>query len=275
MKKCCLFLCLSLLVGSASGSGLPPEHEVERLLLALKESVKHGEWPDASQHLSLMRELDVPQPKDSFYYEGLVKARLGDFHRARLVLERYVVNAGSDGQHYEDALKLITEAEQAERNAAESGHEKKAAPSLELIDSSQRDGYIKSLQALYLTQDPVEALTMQVNSLLSAHPFTGSRIKKSGVKEGLVYQVDVVKGGLTLQEKSYQNGAPMLSATSIQVHGLDPFVGTACSHREYACWLLHPTNKHERWIKIDYDELVVDELREAMTKLLQSLQQDL
>ena len=200
---------------------------------------------------------------------------MGAFHQARQVLERYVVNAGSEGKHYEDALRLITEAEQAERSATESGHDKQTAPSLELIDSSQRDGYIKSLQALYLTQDPIEALTMQVNSLLSAHPFTGSRIKKSGVKEGLVYQVNVVKGGLTLQEKSYLNGAPMLSATSIQVPGLDPFVGAACSHREYACWLLHPTNKHERWIKIDYDELVVDELREAMTKLLQSLQQEM
>ncbi|KZY35931.1 MULTISPECIES: hypothetical protein [unclassified Oleiphilus] len=273
MRNLCLFLFLCLQVGIVNSSGLPPEHEVERLLLALKESVENGNWEHATSQLVLMRKLDVPQPLESHYFEGLVKIRKQEFHSARQVLERYVISSGSQGQFYEQALRLITEAEEAEKSLEGSGQKNKT--SIEMVELPQRDGYIKSLQALYLTQDPVEALSMQINSLLNAHPYTGSRIKKNGVKEGLVYHLGVVKGGVTLQEKSYQDGAPMLSATSLQVAGLDPFIGAGCSSLEYACWLLHPSDKHQRWIKIDYDEMVVDELRDAMTKLLQSLQQDL
>ena len=271
MKKYCSILLLWFVACTVNGSGLPPEHEVERLLLSLKDSVENSQWLDAKNQLSNMRNLEVAQPSESYYFEGLVKIRTGEFYQARLVLEQYVVHEGSKGKYYKEALKLITEAENSEKKQEVSGNSPK--PSLELIDASQRDGYIKSLQALYLTQDPIEALTLQVNSLLSAHPYTGSRIKKSGVKEGLVYQIDVARGVLTLQEKSYRNGAPMLSANSMQVPGLDPFIGAACSNKEYACWLLHPTDKHKPWIKVDYDELAVEELREAMTKLLQALQQ--
>lgn len=273
MKKYCLLLFLWTLASFSSASGLPAEHEVERLLLALKESVDTRDWPQAANLLSSMRGLDVKQPSESFYFEGLVKVRTSEFLKARKILEQYVIEVGRNGKFYQDALRLITEAENAEKRASKP--ENISNPSIELLSASKRDGYVKSLQALYLTQDPIKALVLQVNSLLSAHPYTGSRIKKSGVKEGVVYQVSVIHEGLTVKETSYLSGAPTLSASSIHVPGLDPFLGANCSHTEFACWLSHPSDKYKAWIKIDYDEMVLEELREAMSKLLQALQKEM
>lgn len=263
-----IFLFLSAFV---HGSGLPAKHEVERLLLAVQQSIDSTDWQKAEHQLSLMRDLDVTQPPASYYFEGLTYARLGHYSKAQKVLEAYVVSSGQEGKYYKQALLLITEAEE---KLASLPVNTELASGASVLETVERDGYVKSLQALYLTDSPVEALTMQINSLLSAHPFTGSRIKKNGVKEGLIYQLSVAGSAMTLQEKSYRNGAPTLSASTMNVLGLDPFISAECSHREYACWLLHPTDKHQRWIKIDYDELALSELRDAMVKLLQSLQKD-
>jgi hypothetical protein len=277
MKKLYLFIGLLVWAKLSFSSGLPPEHEMARLLIALEESVSKNSWALAADQLKQMRDLELRQPPESLFYEGMIKIHLEEFNGARLVLEKYVISEGSKGKYYEDALRLITKAEYSEIEHQKAQQELgfRQDSTVELIDSSQRDGYIKSLQALYLTKDPIEALKLQVNSLLSAHPYTGSRIKKSGVKEGVIYQIDVAKGVLTLQEKNYQNGTPVLSIHSLDVPGLDPFIGVACSSREYMCWLQHPTDKYSAWIKIDYDELVVEELRDAMTKLLQAIQKDM
>ena len=40
-----------------------------------------------------------------------------------------------------------------------------------LLVGEERDAYIQTLKALFLTDSPVQALVMQINSLLSSHPF--------------------------------------------------------------------------------------------------------
>ena len=141
-----------------------------------------------------------------------------------------------------------------------------------LQSSEKRTGYVKSLQALYLTNDPVQALVMQINSLLSVHAYSGQRVKKVGSKTGVSYVVSVSNAKLSLQETSYESGFPSLTATKLDVHGLDPFLRYDCNKQKFSCSIYHPADSHLVWIKIDHDHLVARELTEAITKLIQYLQ---
>ena len=169
------------------------------------------------------------------------------------------------------ALKLITLL-----NNNDAQHVKKdealVVESSSILPSGERAGYIKSLQALYLTDDPVKALVMQINSLLSVHAYSGLRVKKAKARVGKVFSVSVNDNQLVLQEKNYESGYPSLTVTKLDVHGLDPFLRYECQKKKFVCSIYHPADTHLVWIVIDYDSLVAGELSEALTKLFQYLQ---
>jgi len=255
-------------------TNLPPQHEAARLMLAIESSVKQAQWQKVEEQLDALSALDVLLPTESLYFSGLLNMQYSRFQKAQKLLEEYVVQVGEGGKFYAQALNLITRSDEEKKNAR-AIQDKKSSVKLSLSSTSERDGYIKSLQALYLTDSPEHALVMQINSLLAAHPYTGSRLKKSGVKQGIVYGFSVKGSELVVQEKSYMQGLPTLSANTISVLGKDPFLKFGCSSKEYICWVYHPANNHRRWLKVDYDELVVSELSDALTKLIQLLQKNL
>jgi hypothetical protein len=272
INKLLLLLALTLTYSwGANASGLPPEHEAARLMLALESSVNDQLWEKAQIQIDALSKLEIELPLASFYFKGVVNIQQNNYSLAQKSLEQYVVKAGRDGSHYKDALQLITQAGEQQTHNQESVNVQQK-PSLTLADDGSRDGYVKSLQALYLTDSPIDALVMQLNSLLSVHPYTGSRIKKVGVKEGLIYRISVESYSLMLQEKNYLSGSPVLTATTLPIPGVDPFIRYGCSNKEYACWLFQPASDHRRWIQIDYDEMVVKELAQAMTKLIKAIQ---
>lgn len=268
---------------SIIASSLPPEHESARLLLVIEEVVGQENWSLADENLSKMADLKVDLPVSFFFYNGLVHFKQARFEKAQRSLEHYVVKAGPSGAFYYDALRLLTSVE---------GELNKPASKTEIISSShndsiseddashepilvnkERDAYVQSLQALFLTDNPVQALVMQINSLLSAHPYTGSRLKKAADKQGVKFQISIQDNVIVLQERNFQDGFPQLSANRLEVSGIDPFIRFDCSSKEIACWLYHPSNAHEKWLLVDHDELVVSELSQAFTRLIQLLQQ--
>ena len=240
-------------------------------MLALESSVSQAQWSKVKKQLDDLSKLEVEQPIESLYFNGLVSWHLKNYQSAQAFLEQYVIRAGDAGKYYASALELITSSEEL-LNIAPAEVIEKISVKPTILENGERGGYIKSLQALYLTDSPVQALVMQINSLLSSHPFTGSRVKKAGGKEGLIFRISVKGDVVLLQEKSYQQGLPTLSASTLNVLGLDPFLKFDCSNREYACWLYHPANSHQRWLTIDQDELVAGELSDALSKLIQELQ---
>ncbi len=261
-----------LLVSSASvfATNLPVEHEAIRLMLAIESSALKGDWNNAHEQLKGLEALEIKRPEDFFYFNGLVNFQLSHFLVAEKNLEHYVVLVSNKGKYYIEALKLMTLLDD-QRSIQVS----ELSPDIEkssVITGDQRDSYIKSLQTLYLTNDPVNALVMQINSLLSVHAYTGSRVKKTNARSGLVYSISVVEGQLSLQEKKYEDGFPSLTTSKIDVHGLDPFLRYECSKREFSCSIFHPANTYLMWIMIEHDDLVVRELVEALTKLIQYLQ---
>ncbi len=251
-------------------TGLPAEHEAARLLLAVESAVNNQHWERAASQLEKLRQLEVSVPHEAHYYEGVVRIQLKQYEPAQRSLEQYVVQSGKEGRHYLAALKLITQAEEARASSqATAAGQESVMPEL---TKQSGEGYIRSLQALYLTDDPVQALVMQVNSLLAAHPYTGSRIKKSKAHEGVSYQIGISERDLVVQEKAYEKGQATLKVSKLSVLGIDPFVRTGCSTEEFACWLYDPVNEHQRWILIDRDDIVVKELGDAMSKLIIHLQ---
>ena len=261
-----------LLLNSAVAwsANLPAEHEIVRLMLAVEASVENSNWEKAAQQLSALEALKSTLPDDYLYFNGLVNAKLENFSLSEDNLESYIINVGKDAKHYIEALKLITTLEAHKENLrSHSVSESKASP---VLTTEARTGYIKSLQALYLTDDPVKALILHVNSLLSVHAYTGLRVKKTKVRTGLVYSISVDKGLLGLQEKNYASGFPTLTATKLDVHGLDPFLKYECKKQKFSCVIYHPADQHLAWIMIENDALVARELVEALTKLIQYLQ---
>jgi len=264
-------------------SSLPPKHESARLLLVIEEAVNHADWALADQSLSKMAELDVDLPISFFFYKGWVHYKNKRLEKAQHSLEHYVIKAGTSAAFYSDALRLLTAVDGELK--AQAGEKQKTGSTKTISNSDgiganepllinkERDAYVQSLQALFLTDNPVQALVMQVNSLLSAHSFTGSRIKKASEKQGIKFQVSIQDNMIVLQERNFQSGFPQLSAMKLEVSGIDPFIRFDCSNNEASCWLYHPTDQHEKWLLIDHDELVASELSQALTRLIQALQQ--
>ena len=269
---------------SGYSSGLPPEHESARLLLVIEEAVENKNWVLADENLSKMADLKVDLPVPFFFYNGWVHFKQARYEKAQHSLEHYVVKAGPSASFYYDALRLLTsvEAELGRSKDKVKGdltqvdvdmqaNESEVNPSI--LVHKDRDAYVQSLKALYLTDNPVQALVMQINSLLSAHSYTGSRVKKISEKQGVKFQISIQDSLIVLQETNYQDGFPQLSAKRFGLNGVDPFIRFECSGREIACWLFHPASAHERWLYFDNDQLVASELSQAFTRLIQILQQ--
>lgn len=273
----CLLFCLTLPV-AALASNLPPEHESARLLLVIEEAVNQGDWQLADTSLTQIASLEVDLPTPFFYYNGLVHFQLKSYEKAQRSLEHYVVNAGPSGGFYYESLRLLTSIESASNGSLSTSsklltetHDKSSESPAVLINED-RDTYIQTLKALFLTDNSVQALVMQVNSLLSAHPFTGGRLKKASHKQGVKFRISIQGNVIILQETNYQDGFPSLSASRLEVSGLDPFITFECSSKTISCWLYHPASSHDVWLTIDNDELVADELSQALTRLIQFMQ---
>ena len=276
-----IFISLFCIAFASFSSSLPPEHESARLLLVVEEAVTNSNWSLADESLSKMADLQIEQPIPFFFYNGWVHFKQERLEKAQRSLEHYVVKAGPSGAFYDDALRLLTSIDNtlnqksdiADSNQSSSDKSESSENASSQLVNKERDAYVQSLKALFLTDKPIQALVMQINSLLSAHPYTGSRLKKVIEKQGVKFQVSIQDNMLVLQEKNYEEGFPQLSAKKLEVNGIDPFIRFACSLKEIACWLSHPTDIHERWILVDYDELVAGELSQAFTRLIQLLQQ--
>lgn len=265
---------LSGVVAVAHASGLPAEHESARLMLAIETSVERENWERAAQQLDQLQALNVSLPEDYHYYQGLVLFKRDNLAQAQKHLEQYVMVAGSQGKHYPAALKQITRIEEALAKAApsKSAEAVSTAPAMPAITSARGEDYIQSLQKIYLTDSPEQALVMQINSLLSAHAWSGSRVKRQNDRSGVVYSVSIKERDILLQEKRFDNGQAQLKVTKLNVLGIDPFLRSECSIEAAVCWLYDPVATHQRWIIIDRDELVAKELTDALSRLIVRLQ---
>lgn len=112
------FMLASLLM-AGQVSALEPEHETRRLMLATEEAVSSESWGEAGEYLNRLQQLEGEKPANYFYFRGRVMLESDHYNEAQAALEKYVSLAGSEGEHYTDALKVITNVEKARQQEAQ------------------------------------------------------------------------------------------------------------------------------------------------------------
>ncbi|GAA3959101.1 hypothetical protein [Allohahella marinimesophila] len=134
---------------------------------------------------------------------------------------------------------------------------------------------IESLKQLYLTNDAVSALLQHLNALLRTHAFTEDRIVDLDKPQGLVYQLDVNEAReLVVRTDDYRKaGAAQHSSKSVDVSGVDPYVGYNCEARSRKCWITDPVDASSEWLTLAHEPASVEKISASMAELIKRLQQ--
>jgi len=268
MYRYLLILLVLVQVWAINAANLAPEHELQRLLIVAKESLDANDNEQARSTLNKIDQLGIDPGIDYFYFLGQLEANTGNRGTAKAALINYVNQAGKEGEYYQRALRLITSVE----NEVEDQATKPASVDMGDVLVSEGDEYINRLQRLYLTNQPIQALTEHVNSILAENVYVPGRIRRPGTNEGLIYKVSTNSiQELVVQESDYRSERPGHSMQRLPVFGVDPYINSDCDSISRSCWLYHPLDQR-RWITIAERPAALAELSKALTQLIRQLQ---
>jgi hypothetical protein len=265
-------VCLALGVSFGSSdvfasSELPVEHEVERLMMQIDQKVDASDWSGVEAASDRILELGAEPPNRFYFYQGKLHLGRGELIKAKDSFVAYVVKAGQSGEFYREALEAMNRMESLESEPMV----KQVDESLPTIGSAG-EGYVKTLQALYLTEDAQAALLLHINGLLATNAYRGTKIITQEQRSGVVYQVAIDERNLLIQEKSFLESTPTLRIEKLSLPGVDPFWEYRCSKSEIQCWIYHPQKEYERWLLLGHDDLAVSELVTAFSHLVRLVQ---
>lgn len=238
-------LILVSLLAAGRAHALAPEHEVRRLMLATEEAVAAEQWGEAGEYLNRLQTLDASKPADYLFFRGRVMYQSSHFNEARSALERYISEVGSKGDHYRDALQLLTAVEKARKesaSSAQSGGNGEDQP-VAVIEPAGNET-LASLRQLYLANSDSEALVMHVNSLLDLAGWRESQnVLMLDTPPDISYRVAVTGDRIQIQESRRTSGNRIDKKTeSIEVFGVNPQVRWDCEPTANACWIYDPRN---------------------------------
>lgn len=262
-------VCLALIAGQATA--LAPEHETKRLMLAIEEAVSAESWGEASEYLNRLQLVEAEKPADYHYYRGRVMLQSSHLNEAQAALEAYVTQAGSEGSHYRNALKLITEIERTRKEKArvtQTGENARVAV-IEPAGESREN----SLRQLYLADSDREALVMHLNSLLGVAGWRENQaVVRLDRQADIEYQVSTDGEQLSIQ-KMQRNNAQGITRTTRQmpVFGVNPQVEWGCEPAVAACWVYDPRDG-SRLLKLSPNRNQAREVAQTLGKLIRNLQ---
>ncbi|MGO1750311.1 MAG: hypothetical protein ACTHZR_08575 [Marinobacter sp.] len=259
----------ALMAGQAAA--LAPEHESRRLMLATEEAVTAENWGEASEYLTRLQNLDAKKPADYHYYRGRVMLQSSHFNEAQSALEAYVTKAGTEGDHYQNALKLITEIERARKENAKApqiGDEARIA-----VIEPAGDKRVASLRKLYLADSDREALVLHLNSLLG---IAGWRQDQTVVRldrpADIEYRLSIGNDAISTQEiRRNDSGGVTRKTTQIPVFGVNPQVEWGCEQAVAACWVYDPRDG-SRLFQLSPNRSQTEEIAQTLGKLIRNLQ---
>jgi hypothetical protein len=102
---------LIIVTFSASAWALPPEIEMDRLLLQAKSALDNKDYALATVSLMKAEKLSVKTPDTFYYHYGIANAGNGKFEQGREMLEKYLTLSGTKGKFYKEALVEINNIE--------------------------------------------------------------------------------------------------------------------------------------------------------------------
>ncbi|OHY81279.1 hypothetical protein BCA33_12280 [Marinobacter sp. AC-23] len=259
----------ALIAGQAAA--LAPEHETRRLMLATEEAVTAENWGEASEYLNRLQHLDVEKPADYHYYRGRVMLQSSHFNEAQAALEAYVTKAGAEGDHYQNALKLITEIERARKEKAvapQVGDEAKIA-----VIEPAGDRRVASLRKLYLADTDREALVLHLNSLLGVAGWRQDQaIVRLDQPADIEYRLTSGSDAISIQEIKRDSSSGVTRKTAqIPVFGVNPQVEWGCETAVAACWVYDPRDG-SRLFQLSPNRSQTEEIAQTLGKLIRNLQ---
>lgn len=270
-----LALCSALTVWSAPALALAPEHEIRRLMLATEEAVATERWGEASEYLNRLQKMEGEKPADYFYYRGRAMLQAGHLNEARSALEAYVTRVSTDGNHYQQALKLITDIEKENRanvRALTDGSGQVREPVAVIESANGQD--LTTLRQLYLASSDQEALTIHLNAQLE---MAGWRRDKTVVRldrpADIRYRVSVNDDTLNIQEITHNSDdTTVQTSLSLAVFGINPQPRWDCESAVDACWIYDPRDG-SRLFQLAQSRNQVNDIALTLGRLIRNLQQ--
>ncbi|WP_165856713.1 hypothetical protein [Marinobacter sp. JSM 1782161] len=274
MKSIWMGVVVSGMLFAQLAYALPPEHETRRLMIAVEKAVADEKWGEAGEYLNRLQSLETPKPAEYAFYRGRVMFEAGHLNEAMSALETYVTQVGAEGEHYTEALELITAVEQT-RN--EQGDVAAAAQSqgdpVATIEPAAGDA-IRDLQRLYLADTPQQALERHANSLLSQNAWRNNngRVIRADESPDVQYRVQAGNGELQVQEtRRLGDGRSEVISTRLSVYGINPLLRWDCPDDGRTCWIYDPRDG-SRWLKLGGQPDTTQALARTLGDLIRRLQ---
>ena len=268
-----LLVCAALYAGSAVA--LPAEHEIRRLMLATEQALAAENWDDASEYLGRLQQLDGERPVDFYFYRGRVMQKSGLLDEAQTSLETYVTRAGSEGQHYKQALERITEIEKRRKDSAlaelKGDLETSVQPRIATIESAEGQS-AADLKKLYLAASEEQALLMHLNSVLQLSGWReDNAIVRLDQPADIRYQVEKRNNSLLVQKITRQQGTMVRNSQQIDVYGINPLVKWDCEPGLATCWVYDPRDG-SRLFQLGANQGQVEDIARTLGRLIRNLQ---
>ncbi len=266
------FLAGSLLAGASVAAALPPEHEVQRLMLAVQESVEGERWGEAAEYLNRLQRIDASKPPGYLFYRGQVMARSEHYNEALSALENYVAGTGADGTHYTEALKLITDIEKVRADSSAGVPDGPGEPVAEIRPVKGEE--TQRLRRLYMVNSEREALVMHLNSLLELAGWReDARVIRERSTPDIHYQVSVDNGEIRFREiRVGDGGNRSLTTHPLRVYGISPAIEWNCEEATESCWIYDPRD-NARFLQLGSDRDKAGEIAKTLGRLIRHMQQ--
>ncbi|GGY70726.1 hypothetical protein GCM10007071_17220 [Marinobacter zhanjiangensis] len=266
-----LALAASLLV-SGNALALPAEHEIQRLMLAVEESVEAGRWQDAAEYLNRLQQLEGQKPPEYLYYRGQVMARSEHYNEAMSALENYIAGTGADGKYYTESLKLITTIEQARsgqatsRGSGESGQDQVAE--IVLANGSGQGG-----ESVARSDASRQALVSRMNRIFDRAGWRRDpRLIREGSTPDVHYQVSVHNGEIQFREsRNDEERGRRLTTLMLPVYGISPIIEWSCENATESCWIYDPRDG-SRFLRLGNDRDQAEVLAKTLGSLIRKMQ---
>lgn len=268
-------LARSMVLVSALGAGqaaaLAPEHEVRRLMLATEEAVTAEQWGEAAEYLNRLQRLETAKPTDYLFFRGRVMFQSSHYNEARSALERYITDAGTEGQYYREALQLITRIEKARKEADRAKANGQGESEQVAVIEPAGEETMDSLRKLYLTDSDREALVMHLNSLLELAGWRKNQtVVMLDVPPDIRYRVTATDSVIQIQEARRDEGNRINRDTeALDVFGVNPQVRWDC--QSDACWIYDPRNG-ERLMQLAGNAERASDIARNLGRLIRTLQ---